>query len=89
MNIYLGNLGFDALGDKDKMKELENRLIALGYSHEPVCDKNEDTERLTWHIYDIPRQINFSVLSEEVISVLKEYNSHFVGRVAVSATKTI
>lgn len=90
MNILLGNLRtFTALGDKEKMQDLENRLLKLGYSNEDNCEKNKDTERLTWHIYDIPRQINFSVLTNEVISILKENSNHFNGTVAVSAEKII
>ena len=35
MNIKLGNLRtFTALGDKEKMEELENKIKALGYRNE-------------------------------------------------------
>lgn len=82
-------MSFSDLGDKEKMEELEARIAELGYSREHNCTENSNTERLTWHIYDIPRQIHFSVLSDEVIAILQEYNPYFDGRVGVSTEKRI
>lgn len=85
----LGNLDFENIGDKEKMNELENSLKELGYSKENNCEENKNTERLTYHIYDIPTQIHFSVLSDEVVAVLKKYSGDFTKRVGVSAEKMI
>ena len=88
MNIQLGNLRtFTELGDKEKMTELETKLTELGYSNEDNCEKSTDTSRKVWHIYDIPKQIHFSILTDEVVTLLKEYSGDFDGRVAVSASK--
>ena len=87
--MMLGNLNFVDIGNKEKMEELENKLKELGYSHEHNCEKNTDTGRLTYHIYDIPTQINFSVLSNEIIEILKTYSSEFNRRVGVSAEKML
>lgn len=90
MNILLGNLvSFEKLGDKEKMSELESKLKDLGYKNEDNCEANRDSGKLTWHIYDIPRTINFSVLTDEVTALLKSYSSSFSGRVAVTADKII
>lgn len=86
MNILLGNLRtFESLGEKEKMNELENRLKELGYSNEDNCELNKDTSRLTWHIYDIPRIINFSVLDSKIIEILKSYSENFTGKVGVTS----
>lgn len=67
------------------MLELEGKLHAMGYTHEPNCEKNKDTTRLTYHIFDIPKTINFSVLTDEVIAVLSKYSTNFSCRIGVSA----
>lgn len=86
MNILLGNLRtFEKLGEKEKMAELEQKLKDMGYSNEDNCEANTDTSRLTWHIYDLPRSINFSVLTGELTNVLKSYSSYFNGQVSVTA----
>ena len=88
MTIRLGNLRtFTTLGDKEKMQELEDKLIGLGYRNEDVCEKLEDTTQSVWHIFDMPRVIEFSVLTNEVVDLLKSYGEHFNGRVAVIANK--
>ena len=85
MGIQLGNLRtFTALGDKGKMQELENKLVEMGYQNEDNCERNEDKEKLTWHIYDMPRNITFSFLTPEALELLKSYSKHFHGRVGVS-----
>jgi hypothetical protein len=90
MNIKLGNLRtFTRLGDEKEMLELENKLKNLGYLNEDDCQENTNTERKTWHIYDMPRNINFSVLTSEVISLLKQYSNSFNGLVSVSAEKIL
>ena len=90
MNIQLGNLRtFTALGEKEKMEELESKLKALGYQNEDNCEKNQNTNNLTWHIYDIPRVIEFSVLSKELATLLQSYTEYFTGRVAVTANKNL
>ena len=85
----LGNLSFVDVGDKEKMEKLVEKLKELGYEHEPNCEKNTDTTRKTWHIYDIPRQITFSVLDDKTIELLKQYSSYFTERIGVSAVKTL
>lgn len=90
MNILLGNLKtFTRLGNAEKMQELEDRLKVKGYENEDNCEANRDTSRLTYHIYDIPRTVSFSVLDQETIKILKEYSNHFDGVVGVSAEKVI
>lgn len=90
MNILLGNLKtFTRLGDVQKMQELEDRLKQKGYENEDNCEANKDTKRLTFHIYDIPRTISFSVLDQDTIKIIKEYTNHFNGVVGVSAEKVI
>lgn len=90
MSILLGNLRtFTRLGNAEKMQELENSLKKIGYENEDNCKKNRDTERLTWHIYDIPRTVNFSVLDQATISLLKSYSNDFDGVVGISAEKII
>lgn len=90
MSILLGNLRtFTRLGNAEKMQELENRLKEIGYENEDNCEKNRDTERLTFHIYDIPRTISFSVLDQKTIGIIKEYGNHFDGIVGVVAEKII
>lgn len=90
MGILLGNLEtFTKIGDKEKMQELEDKLKALGYRNESNCEKNNNTENLTWHIYDMPRTVVFSVISDDVITLLKSYNEYFTGQVAISANKQI
>jgi len=86
MNILLGNLRtFERLGDKEKMLELETKIKEFGYSYEDNCEANNDTARLTYHIYDIPRQINFSVLDGKLTELLKSYSNYFEGSVGVTA----
>jgi len=88
MSILLGNLRtFNRLGDEEKMNELEAKLKEMGYENEDNCQRNEDTSRLTWHIYDIPRAVYFSFLTNEALSLLKEYSQHFTGRCGISAFK--
>jgi hypothetical protein len=85
----LGNQSFTDLGNKEKMEELESKLKELGYCKEANCNANTNTDKLTYHIYEIPTQIDFSVLSSNVITLLKEYSGEFKTRVAVSATKVL
>ena len=90
MNIQLGNLRtFTALGDKEKMEELENKIKTLGYQNEDNCERNRNTTNLTWHIYDMPRVIEFSVLTKELRTVLLNYTEYFTGCVAVTANKNL
>ena len=90
MNIKFGNLRtFTALGDKEKMEELENKIKALGYRNEDNCKKNDNTDNLTWHIYDMPRVIAFSVLTKELVTLLQSYTEYFTGSVAVTANKNL
>lgn len=85
MGIMLGNLQtFEKLGDKDKMIELESKLKELGYSNEDNIKKNEDKGRKTWHIFDMPRIIQFSVLDDATIELLKSYSKNFNGSVGVT-----
>lgn len=85
MNISLGNMSFEQIGNKEKMIELETKLREIGYEKEENCERNRDTTRLTYHIYDMPRTINFSVLDNKTITLLKEYSSEFSSRTGVSA----
>lgn len=90
MNIQLGNLRtFTKLGDKEKLQEMEDKLTSLGYSNCDNCEENKNTENLTWHIYETPRLIEFSVLDQEVTKVLHEYSSYFEGMVSVAAYKQV
>lgn len=85
MNISLGNLSLEQVGLKDKMLELESKLIDFGYKREENCERNEDITKLTYHIYDIPRNMHFSVLDNKTISLLKDYSPYFTCRIGVSA----
>lgn len=86
----IGNLRtFTALGDSVKLKELEEKVQALGYRNEDNIKANSDTSKKTYHIYDIPRVIEFSVLTEEVTVLLKEYSDSFSGRVGITAHKQV
>ena len=85
MHISLGNLKFEDIGDKKEMLELEGKLHAMGYSREANCEKNKDTSRLTYHIFDMPKKKNYSDLTDEVIAVLSKYSTNFRCRIAVTA----
>lgn len=90
MTIRLGNLRtFTALGDKEKMAELQEKLEAMGYRNEDNCEENTNTDNMTWHIYDMPKFIEFSVLTGKATEILKEYSDFFSGRVAVGANKVV
>lgn len=78
-------MSLEEIGEREKMLELEKALSEMGYTRENNCEANKDIERLTYHIFDIPRIINFSVLTPSVIKVLKEYSQYFEGRTGVSA----
>ena len=84
MNIMLGNLRtFEGLGDKGKIIELEAKLTVLGYRNEDNCEKASDKTQKFWHIYDMPRNIVFSTLTQDVIELLKSYSSNFNGQVGI------
>lgn len=86
----LGNLRtFTALGEKEKMLELENELVKRGYRNEDNCEKNKNTDSKTWHIYDLPKTVVFSVLDQNTIDLLKTYGNHFNFRVGIAAEKII
>lgn len=86
MDLMLGNMSFkEIMNDESRAKELEDKLELLGYKREANCKENDNTDRKTFHIYDIPRRIVFSVITNDVIEILKSYSDCFIGRVGIYA----
>ena len=90
MNIMLGNLKLEEImNNEEKANELKLELEKLGYKNESNCQANDNTDRLTYHIYDLPRVMAFSVISNQVGDLLKSYSEYFKGSVQVSANKEV